>query len=62
MSQDPYSPRAAFLLACGELAVRNQSGFALALRRLAALAPGHPALEVLAARFRQLQTSAAPAP
>ncbi|MET0790582.1 MAG: hypothetical protein ABW061_03600 [Polyangiaceae bacterium] len=62
VAQDPYSPRAAFLLACGELAVRNEPGFAVALRRLAALAPGHPALGVLAARFRQLQTSAPSAP
>jgi len=61
VAQDPYSPRAAFLLACGELAVRDQPGFSLALRRLATLAPGHPALAVLAARFRQLQ-ALAPAP
>jgi hypothetical protein len=61
VAQDPYSPRAAFLLACGQLAVRDQSGFALALKRLATLAPGHPALGVLAARFRQLQPPAAPA-
>jgi hypothetical protein len=62
VAQDPYSARAAFLLACGELAMRNQTGFAFALKRLATLAPGHPALGVLATRFRQLQASAAPAP
>jgi hypothetical protein len=62
VAQDRYSPRAAFLLACGELAVRDQSGFALALKRLATLAPDHPALGVLAARFRQLQSSVPPAP
>jgi hypothetical protein len=62
VQQDPYSPRAAFLLACGELAVRDASGFGLALQRLATLAPGHPALGVLAVRFRQLQTTLTPAP
>ena len=61
VAQDPYSPRAAFLLACGELAARDPAGFALAFQRLATLAPGHPALAVLAARFRQLQ-ALAPAP
>ena len=55
VEQDPYSPRAAFLLACGELAMRDQSGFAFALKRLATLAPGHLGLAVLAARYRQLQ-------
>lgn len=62
VTQDPYSPRAAFFLACGELAVRDQTGFALALERLATLAPGHPSLGILAARFRQLQTPGVPAP
>jgi hypothetical protein len=53
VAQDPYSPRAAFLFACGKLAVRDQSGFAFALQRLATLAPGHPALDLLATGFRQ---------
>jgi hypothetical protein len=61
VTQDPYSPRAAFLLACGEPAVRDPAGFALALQCLATLSPGHPALAMLAARFRLLQTSVAPA-
>jgi hypothetical protein len=56
VAQDPYSPRAAFLLACGKLAVRDRAGFALALKRLATLAPGHPALGALAARFPQVAT------
>lgn len=54
VAQDPNSARAAFLLACGELAQRNQSGFLNALRRLSALAPEHPAIRLLSARFQQL--------
>jgi hypothetical protein len=62
VAQAPYSPRAAFLLACGKLAVRDQTGFALALKRLATLAPGHPALGALAARFQQVATPTVSAP
>jgi hypothetical protein len=46
--QDPASSRAAFFDACGALARRDRAAFVEARRRLAALAPGHPALGVLA--------------
>lgn len=54
VSQDPTSARAAFFLACGELAVRNQPGFLSALQRLSVLSPGNPALRLLMTRFQQL--------
>ncbi len=54
VAQDPNSARAAFLLACGELALRNQPGFLRALQRLSALAPQHPAIRLLSARFQRL--------
>jgi hypothetical protein len=48
VSQDPNSARAAFITACGELAVRDFAAFDVALTRLAWLSPGHPAIAVLA--------------
>ena len=62
VTQDPTSARAAFLLACGELAARNQPGFLNALGRLSALAPEHPAIRLLGARFQQLRAEAGALP
>lgn len=56
VAQDPGSARAAFLLACGELAARDTPAFLSALQRLSVLAPAHPAIGLLGARFRQLST------
>jgi len=54
VAQDPNSARAAFFLACGELAARNRPGFLSALQRLSALAPEHPAIRVLSDSFERL--------
>jgi hypothetical protein len=51
--QDPGSARAAFFDACGQLAIRDRSGFVRALATLARLAPGHPALGMLEDAWRQ---------
>ena len=48
VSDNPPSSRAAFLDACGAIAVRDEAAFHAASARLATLAPGHPALGVLA--------------
>ena len=53
----PRSPRAAFLEACGAIAVRDEGAFRAASTRLAALAPGHPALGVLAAAWSSVHAS-----
>jgi hypothetical protein len=50
-ADDPRSAKAAFLEACGAIAVRDEAAFRAASTRLAALAPGHPALGVLAAAW-----------
>ncbi len=47
LAQDPASARATFLAACGAIAARDGSAFAEARARLAALAPGNPALSAL---------------
>lgn len=44
VAQAPASARAAFLAACGAIAVRDGAVFTAARARLAALAPGNPAL------------------
>ena len=59
-AQDPTSPRAAFLGACGALATRQSVAFAMALDRLASLAPGHPALAALRSAGLVLGPSALP--
>jgi hypothetical protein len=47
LEQAPDSPRAAFLAACGAIALRDAPRFASARARLAKLAPGHPSLNAL---------------
>ena len=51
--QAPESPRAAFVEACGALAVRDEPAMRRALERLERLAPGHPAIGVLSATWPQ---------
>jgi hypothetical protein len=46
-TQAPESPRAAFLLAAGAIAVRDATKLRAARARLEALAPGHPTLGIL---------------
>ena len=58
LEQAPHSPRAAFLAAAGALAARDVEAFDAAHLRLAWLAPGHPALDVLADSRRRLQQRA----
>jgi hypothetical protein len=54
-AQDPTSARAAFFMACAELAIRDDPNtFGRALQRLALLAPGHPVIPLLAQRFQQV--------
>jgi hypothetical protein len=59
VTQDPTSARAAFFLACGELAVRNRPGFLNALERLSALSPENPAIGLLMATFQRVSTAPA---
>jgi hypothetical protein len=47
LEQDPGSPRAAFLAACGALAVRDRASFERALTTLERLAPSHPSRAAL---------------
>jgi hypothetical protein len=47
MAQDPTSTRAAFIAACGELAMRDLAAFDVVLQRLVWLSPAHPAIGVL---------------
>ena len=60
VQQAPASARAAFFEACGAIAVRDGRRFRLAVDHLAALAPGHPALSVLFAAWRDVNASPAP--
>jgi hypothetical protein len=50
-ADDPRSSRAAFLDACGAIALRDEAALEAASARLAAIAPGHPALGILAAAW-----------
>lgn len=47
VEQAKDSPRAAFLAACGAIALRDAGRFATARAHLAQLAPGHPSLNAL---------------
>jgi hypothetical protein len=55
LAQAPFSARAAFLAACGALAIRDADAFDSARRRLAWLVPDHPALAILAQQSRRLE-------
>jgi hypothetical protein len=57
-AQAPESPRAMFIAACGALAAGDSDAFDQALSHLAWLAPGHPALQLLAAKRREALQSA----
>jgi len=57
-AQAPDSPRAMFIGACGALAAGDSDAFDTALGHLAWLAPGHPALQLLAAKRRETLQSA----
>ncbi len=57
-AQAPDSPRALFMAACGALAGGDSEAFDTALNHLAWLTPGHPALQLLAAKRGEALQSA----
>jgi hypothetical protein len=60
LQQAPGSPRAAFLDACGAVAVRDRDRFQAATARLAQLAPDNPAGAILEDAWRAARAGASP--